>query len=101
MRLPLLLLTALLVSSGALAEDIPVPPIPPVVGYKSEAAPVPDVDAQAPFTATPATPSINVKLYRAPTYDPSVGFAPGSRFQTTEDRKAIQTPGFTVTVPLK
>ena len=32
---------------------------------------------------------------------PSVGFAPGSRYQTTEDRKPIQTPGFSISVPLK
>ncbi|HBK06683.1 MAG TPA: hypothetical protein DDZ81_12570 [Acetobacteraceae bacterium] len=93
---------ALLVASfSAFAEDLPIPPIPPQVLSNSEVAPVPNVDAQAPTVPVSEKPSINVKMYRARAYDPGVGFTPGSRYQTSEDRKPIQTPGFAVTVPLK
>ena len=101
MRLIVPLLALLAASSGAVAEDLPVPPIPPLTGHRSEAAPVPDVDARGPIVPTSDKPSVNVKLYRAEMYDPGVGFTPGSRYQTSEDRKPIQTPGFSVTVPLK
>lgn len=101
MRVIVPLLALLALSSDAFAEDLPVPPIPPVIGYTSEAAPVPDANAKAPNPPASDKPSVNMKLYRAQTYDPSVGFTPGSRYQTSEDRKPIQTPGFSVTVPLK
>lgn len=101
MRLTVPLIALLALSSRAFAEDLPVPPIPPMIGLTSEAAPVPNANAQAPNVPASDKPSIAMKLYRAQTYDPGVGFAPGSRYQTSEDRKPIQTPGFSVTVPLK
>jgi hypothetical protein len=88
-------------SVAALAEQLPVPPIPPDNLRFAETAPVPDPDAQAPVTAASDEPSVDVRLYRSNAYDPSLGFAPGSRFQTNEDRKPIQTPGFSISVPLK
>ena len=84
----------------ARAERLPVPPLPPENVHVGDAAPVPDVDVLAPVTPVSETPSVDLKLYRAQNYDPSVGFAPGSRFQTTEDRKPIQTPGLSISVPL-
>lgn len=84
----------------ALAEPLPVPPIPPAHPPAADAAPVPNVDAHAPIVQAKQGPSFDVKLYRARNYDPSMGFAPGSRYQSNEDRKPIQTPGFSVTVPL-
>jgi hypothetical protein len=97
-------LAALLIGAlGAAAQtdDLPVPPIPPEHPPLAEIAPVPDPDAQAPVAAVSDTPSVDVRLYRAKAYDPSLGFAPGSRYQTAEDRKPIQTPGFSISVPLK
>jgi hypothetical protein len=99
----MLLLVAALGAVGPLAyaEELPVPPIPPALPNLADAAPVPNVDAQAPMAPGSDQPSINMRLYRARTYDPAGGFVPGSRYQSSEDRKAIQTPGFSINVPLK
>jgi hypothetical protein len=91
----------MLTSSVALADDLPVPPIPPEHPPLAETAPVPDADATAPVVAASNEPSFDVRLYRARPYDPGMGFTPGSRYQDSEDRKAIQTPGFSISVPLK
>jgi hypothetical protein len=101
MRKRLLLVVFTANASFAMAEDLPLPPLPPEHPPQAEAAPVPNVDAQAPVTPTSESPSVNMKMYRASMYDPGVGFAPGSRYQSSEDRKPIQTPGFSVDVPLK
>jgi hypothetical protein len=45
--------------------------------------------------------SVAVRMYRSKAPDPSRGFAPGSRYESTEDRNPIQTPGFSVSVPLR
>lgn len=95
------LLCCMIVGGPAMAENLPVPPVPPDMPRLADAAPVPNVDAQAPVTPPSDEPSVNVRLYRAKTYDPSAGFVPGSRYQSTEDRKPIQTPGFSISVPLK
>jgi hypothetical protein len=86
---------------GEVADDFPVPPIPPPYPPLAEIAPVPNADARAPVTPDTEAPTFDVRLYRARLYDPSLGFAPGSRYQTTEDRKPIQTPGLSISVPLK
>ena len=97
----LLLATFMTVGPLAMAENLPVPPIPPIVPPLADAAPVPDVNAQAPVAPTSDKPSLNVRLYRSQTFDTGAGFVPGSRYQTNEDRKPIQTPGFSINVPLK
>jgi hypothetical protein len=100
MRTALLLAAFMTFSPFAMADELPVPPIPPRVPPLADAAPVPNVNAEAPVRPDSNGPSVNVRLYRAKTYDPSVGFVPGSRFESTEDRKAIQTPGLSIDVPL-
>jgi hypothetical protein len=87
--------------AGTVADDLPVPPIPPLNAPLAEIAPVPNADARAPVAPEAESATVDVKLYRARLYDPSLGFAPGSRYQTAEDRKPIQTPGFSISVPLK
>ena len=74
----------------ALADALPIPPVPPEHPPAADSAPVPDANAQAPLTAASNAPTFDVKFYRAKPYDPGLGFAPGSRYQTTEDRKPIQ-----------
>lgn len=101
MRKLIWLMAFIPVASLAMAGEVPTPPIPPENPRVGEAAPVPDVDAAAPVSPASEKTSVFVKLYRNRTYDPSVGFVPGSRYQTSEDRKPIQTPGFSVSVPLK
>ncbi|HEX3573694.1 MAG TPA: hypothetical protein VHU42_03750 [Rhodopila sp.] len=98
----LVLLPAFLtLGSAAMAENLPIPPIPPAHPLIADAAPIPNVDAEAPASHEVEKVSVDVRLYRVKLYDPSLGFAPGSRYQSTEDRKAIQTPGFSVSVPLQ
>jgi hypothetical protein len=87
--------------SEAWAENLPVPPIPPENPPLAETAPIPNVDARAPVTPVSDSPTFDVRLYRARPYDPGMGFAPGSRYQTSEDRKPIQTPGVSISVPLE
>jgi hypothetical protein len=88
-------------AAGTVADDLPVPPIPPLHPPLAEIAPVPNTDARAPVAPETESPTLDVRLFRARPYDPSLGFAPGSRYQTAEDRKPIQTPGFSISVPLK
>jgi hypothetical protein len=97
----LLLINFITAISPAFADDLPVPPIPPERPPIGEAAPTPNIDARVPMSPPSERPSVDVRLFRADTLDPSLGFAPGSRFQTAEERKPIQTPGLSVTVPLK
>ena len=96
-----LLVCLMILGSPALAEELPIPPIPPENPPMAEAAPTPDFDARAPVTPASERPSVDVRLYRSDAPAPGFGFAPGSRFQTAEDRKPIQTPGISVTVPLR
>jgi hypothetical protein len=97
--LPLVLLA---LCAGAMAdEDLPTPPIPPDAVPLAATAPVPNPDARLPASASSAEPDVNIRLYRSNSANPSAGFTPGSQFQTSEDRKPIQTPGLSVSVPIK
>ncbi len=97
-----LLITVVLIhGSAAVARELPVPPIPPEHAVTTDIAPVPDVNAQAPVAPASEEASVKVKLYREKILDPSMGFTPGSRYQNSEDRKPIQTPGLSVSVPLR
>jgi hypothetical protein len=101
-RIGLLVLALMLaMAAGARADDLPVPPLPPRHAPPADTAPVPDRDASGPIPQPGDEPSFNVRLYRSKPFDPSAGFTPGSRYQSTEDRKAIQTPGISMSVPLQ
>jgi hypothetical protein len=91
----------MMVPRGATAEDMPVPPMPPDRPPVGEIAPVPDRDAHGPVTPESTSPSVDIRQFRNRPYDPGLGFAPGSRYQTNEDRKPIQTPGLSINVPLQ
>jgi hypothetical protein len=79
---------------------LPLPPLPPDTPPAQVSAPLPRTDNSAPPEAVAEGPSVGIKLYRNRPYDPGVGFAPGSRYQSAEDRKPIQTPGLGFRVPL-
>jgi hypothetical protein len=96
-----LVLIGLTAATPALATELPTPPEPPMQVSRSIAAPVPDNDFQAPPAPADTAPSVGLKFYRVQTFDTGLGFAPGSRYQPPEDRKPIQTPVFSVSVPLK
>jgi hypothetical protein len=86
---------------GAMADQLPIPPLPPEHPVLGDNAPVPNVDAREPIMPVSSSPTVDVRFFRVKRYDPSQGFTPGSRYQSTEDRRAIQTPGLTVSVPLQ
>ncbi|HYZ22909.1 MAG TPA: hypothetical protein VE690_12205 [Rhodopila sp.] len=98
---PLAAILFTLMAGSALADTLPLPPVPPEHPPVADSAPVPDIDAHAPAVIAEQKPSVDVRLYRAKSFDTSMGFAPGSRYQSSEDRKPIQTPGLSLTVPLK
>jgi hypothetical protein len=39
--------------------------------------------------------------FRSPNVDANAGYPYGSQYRTPEDQQPIQTPGFTVTIPLR
>jgi hypothetical protein len=104
-HIPLLAVTILgiLIGSipGAEADQFPVPPIPPDHPLLADNAPLPNFDARPPLVPISTSPTIDVRVLSAKRYDPSLGFAPGSRIQINEDRRPIQPPGFSVSVPLQ
>jgi hypothetical protein len=97
----ILAILIMMAGSAAYAEQLPVPPLPPDNPPLDQSAPIPNPDARAPFGSGSEQSRVNVKFYRFNPPNPSMGFAPGSRYQTSEDRKAIQTPGFSVSVPVQ
>lgn len=87
--------------AGALANTLPIPPVPPAHPPLADIAPVPDEDAHAPVAPESDAASVDVKFFHARRHNPSLGFAPGSAYETNEDRRPIQPPGFSISVPLK
>lgn len=95
-----LLITGLLAPVTAFADRLPTPPIPPSSPPRAELAPVPDPDIHPP--APPArTVELRPEFFKATRPDTSLAFAPGSRYQTADERRPLQTPGFLLTVPLR
>jgi hypothetical protein len=93
--------TLIVLSLGAMGEELPVPPIPPDHAPFGDIAPVPNPDARAPVRPASGSPSVDVHFYHYRRYDPALGFAPGSQYQTNEDRKPIDPPGLSINVPLR
>lgn len=65
------------------------------------AAPVPNSNLTNPIAAGDPRPTVAIRFYRNEHFDTGYGFAPGSRFQSAEDTKPFQTPGISVSVPIK
>jgi hypothetical protein len=65
-------------------------------------APTPDRDARPPPepNSSPHT-KVTPTDFRPPKIDADAGFPYGSRFRSPEDVRPIQTPGFTLTIPLR
>ena len=80
---------------------LPVPPIPPAHPPMDQSAPVPDLSASAPLVVDPQRAQIGLTDFRLRRYDHSAGYTPGSQFQTSEEKRAIQTPGLRLRVPLQ
>lgn len=98
--LSLLLIAAGPVKRGAPMPPLPVPPIPPAHPPTAQSAPMPDPNLVPPLAGS-VLPGVKFQDFRASQYATSPGYAPGSQFQTSEDKRPIQTPGVTWKVPLQ
>jgi hypothetical protein len=101
MGLALLLLATIAAAPAPTTPVLPVPPIPPVHPPTAQSAPVPDPDARAPQDRSAGGAQVGFTDFRLNRDSQSMGYSPGSQFQTSEDRRTIQTPGLTVRVPLR
>jgi hypothetical protein len=95
-------LLALIVAVGAgPVRSLPVPPIPPAHPPRDQSAPMPNLDARAPAMVADQGTQVGFRNFRYRRYDPSLGYTPGSQFQTSEEKRVIQTPGLMMRVPLQ
>lgn len=94
---------ALLVTTAAAParRPLPLPPIPPANPPISQIAPVPDRDMTAPLDTAGNGVQVRPHDFRVRRFKDGMGFAPGSQFESAEDKRAIQTPGVSVRVPLQ
>ena len=100
-RLGLTLFVVLATAGAGRAPQLPVPPIPPANHPNNGLAPLPDFDIVAPRDDTSAGPQFSVRDFRARNYGAAQGYAPGSQFRTSEDKRPIQTPGVNMRLPLQ
>jgi len=96
-----LMLILLLAGFPAMAETLPEPPRPPERVPGPDVAPTPNADARFTSDGPTQQASVELKMFQRIPTDNGVAFTPGSRFRTPEERKPIQTPGISVTVPLQ
>lgn len=85
---------------GAAAPSLPLPPTPPADPSLGEPAPVPDADV-LPRGATDQGVQVNLRMFTMREYGAGAAYIPGSAYQSPEERKAMQTPGFTVSMPVR
>jgi hypothetical protein len=83
------------------SSKLPVPPIPPAHPPLGQSAPVPNSNATAPLVAPTNGAQVSVSNFRYNRFDRSLGYTPGSSYQTGEEKRGIQTPGLTLRVPLQ
>jgi hypothetical protein len=100
-RVSLALALGLTLMGAGPAPELPVPPIPPAHPPADQAAPVPDIDAQGPLSADPQGVKVGLNDFRVRRYDSSMGYTQGSHFQTSEEKRPIQTPGLMFRVPIQ
>ncbi len=89
------------IGAGPPPPTLPVPPIPPAHPPSDRSAPVPDRDIQAPVQAATPGPRVSLQDFRIRRYYQGLAYSPGSHFETSEEKRPIQTPGLTVQVPLQ
>jgi hypothetical protein len=82
-------------------RSLPLPPIPPPHPPTDQSAPVPDRDAQAPPEIGAQGTRVDVRDFRVRRFNQGLGYVPGSQFESSEEKRPIQTPGLAVQVPLQ
>jgi len=90
----------LFIASPGVAETLPVPPAPPTQVTQSQNAPVPNLDADGRLPSDEWHPYVVLRNFKPPAGQPGLGYTPGSQFRSPEERKTIQTPGVSFTVPI-
>jgi hypothetical protein len=85
------------------SPPLPLPPPLPTDPPMDLAAPVPDDTLGVPtgLSQQNRTTTWSPQIYRMQEFGSGDGYIPGSAYQSPEERKPIQTPGFMVTVPLQ
>ncbi len=97
-RLAAILLAGLVV--GAARSSLPLPPTPPKHAPAGEAAPVPDASL-LPSDPGTRTTEFNLRIFTLQEHDGGLASIPGSAYAPPVDRKLMQTPGFTVSLPMQ
>jgi hypothetical protein len=82
-------------------RPLPVPPIPPANPPTDQTAPMPDRDIRAPSEPSTEGARVDLRDFRVHRFNQGLGYAPGSQYETSEEKRPIQTPGLTVRVPLQ
>ena len=101
-RVGLALGLGLIVMAAGPAPTLPVPPIPPAnPPADNSIAPVPNPNVIAPHEGPQPLADITIQDFRVKDTNQGLGYVPGSQFQTSEDKRPIQTPGLTWKVPLQ
>ena len=88
------------VVAGTGLRSLPMPPHPPAQALVGEPAPVPDDDLAVPVPRA-QTATLHVRIFSLDEHGSGLGFIPGSAYPAPEDRKPVQTPGITVSVPVQ
>lgn len=102
-RALVVLLGGLLLAGAGPRPSLPLPPPLPTDPPTDQAAPVPEYDPRFPagFARDPNSTEWALRMYRMEELDTGEGYIPGSAYQSPEQRRPMQTPGFMVTVPLQ
>lgn len=95
-----LLLAQAVGADPAWAQRLPVPPVPPANPPNADLAPRPNRDILPPLQGQ-AGMRVRPEVFSAERPDTSMAFTPGSRFQASDERRPLQTPGLRLTVPLQ
>ncbi len=96
----LLLLAGLGSASASVAQSLPIPPIPPLKPPSADLAPRPNRDILPPNDPADGV-RVRPEVFSAVRPETSLGFTPGSRYQNSDERRPLQTPGLRMTVPLQ
>ena len=91
-----------LIGAAPAPQSLPVPPIPPDILPRNDAAPVPDGNARGPAEAPPSSVQLAPSLFRREkTFTHGEGYMPGSSFKENErERITKPTPGFNLRMTL-
>lgn len=102
-RMPILLFGGLLLAGAGPRTLLPLPPPLPANPPVDQAAPVPDNNAHVPgaLDQDQGGAAFALRVYRMQEFGTGEGYVAGSEYQSPEQRKPLQTPGFTVTWPLQ